>query len=154
MKASDRVNRLCDMTDEEFFAAFEDGTLPSELWTHAAHVRAAFLIAVRTTWDEALDSIRSRIQAYNAATDTPEAIDRGYHETITQAFMRLIYVANLRTGPHATAEAFCQRHPELMEKRALLAYYSRERLMTWEAKRNFVEPDLQPLPIAEARPNL
>jgi len=25
-------------------------------------------------------------------------------------------------------------------------FYSRERIMTWEAKRAFVEPDLMPLP--------
>ncbi|PQO40945.1 hypothetical protein [Blastopirellula marina] len=139
------------MTDDEFLATFEKCTLPSEQWTHAAHVRAAFLIANQSSWSEALSSIRSRIQAYNAATDTPEAIDRGYHETITQAFMRLVYAANLQTGPHATAEQFCQRHPELLEKRALFAYYSRDRLMTWEAKREFIEPDLQPLPIVEIR---
>lgn len=139
------------MTDDEFLTAFEECTLPSELWTHAAHVRAAFLISAQSPWDVALGTIRSRIQAYNAATDTPEAIDRGYHETITQAFMRLVYAANLQTGPHATAEQFCRQHPELLEKRALLAYYSRERLMTWDAKRDFIEPDLQPLPSIKLR---
>lgn len=139
------------MTDDEFLTAFTDCSLPPEAWTHAAHIRAAFLICRQARWDEALDSMRAKIQAYNAATNTPEAIDRGYHETITQAFVRLVYVANLRTGPHTTAEAFSAEHPELMQKRALLNYYSRERLMTWEAKRAFVEPDLQPLPIAPSR---
>ncbi|RCS42195.1 hypothetical protein DTL42_20410 [Bremerella cremea] len=137
------------MTDEEFLAAFEACTLPPELWTHTAHVRAAFLLAREGTWVEALQAIRSRIQAYNAATNTPEAIDRGYHETITQAFMRLVYAANLRTGPHATFEAFCLQHPELLEKGALRTYYSRERLMTWEAKRDFFAPDLCPLPLVD-----
>lgn len=137
------------MTDEAFLAAFEKALLPHEAWTHAAHVRAGYLVCREATWEVALQTIRQRIQNLNAATHTPEAIDRGYHETITQAFLRLIFAANLRTGPHETSADFCERHPELMDKKALRPYYSREHLMTWDAKRAFVEPDLRPLPPVE-----
>ena len=134
------------MTDDQFLKAFEDGSLPFEQWTHQAHVRVAFLYASRYDLPSAIDQMRSGIQAYNKATDTPEAIDRGYHETITLAFMRLIFAANLQSGPHATSDEFCAVHPELLTKKALMAFYSKKRIMTWEAKRGFIEPDLQPLP--------
>lgn len=90
--------------------------------------------------------MRRGIQAYNKATDTPESIDRGYHETITQAFMRLVYAAHRRTGPYPSSEKFCDAHPELLSKYVLQTFYSRERLMTAEAKAGFIEPDLRPLP--------
>lgn len=134
------------MTDDEFLSAFEQGTLPAEAWTHAAHVRAGFLICREASWDIALQTIRQRIQHLNAVTNTPEAIDRGYHETITQAFLRLIFAANLRTGPYTSSAHFCEMHPELMDKKVLRQFYSREQIMTWEVKRAFVEPDLRPLP--------
>lgn len=134
------------MNDEAFLSAFETCTIPPEAWTHAAHVRAAVLIASQNTWEDAVRVIRLRIQAYNAATDTPEELERGYHETMTHAFMRLIYAAYQQDECFTTTEAFQERHPELMEKKAILRYYSRERILTWDAKQRFVPPDVQPLP--------
>lgn len=134
------------MSDDELLAAFEKCTLPHDQWTHLAHVRVAYLYTNRNVFETALEIVRTRIQAYNNATDTPEAIDRGYHETITRAFMTLIFAANQLTGPHESSIAFCNAHPELMTKLFLRKYYSSEHIMTWEAKRDFVEPDLCPLP--------
>ena len=87
------------------------------------------------------------IKAYNKATDTPEAIDNSYHETITQAYVRLVFAANLQTGPHESSEEFSEMHPELLKKQALLNYYSREGIMAMDAKVEFIEPDLCSLPI-------
>lgn len=136
------------MNDDEFLAAFEDCSLPFEQWTHRAHVRVAYLYSSRHDLESAIDRMRAGIKAYNKATDTPEAIDRGYHETITQAFMRLVFTANLQSGPHESSDAFCEAHPELLAKQALLTFYSRDRIMSWEAKQAFMEPDLMPLQVS------
>ena len=135
------------MTDDQLLAAFENCTLPFGHWNHRAHVRIAYQYASRYDLDAAVDKMRCGVQAYNAVNKVPEAIDQGYHETVTQAFMRLIAAANRQTGPHQSADKFCRRHPGLLDKRAVLQFYSRERIMTWEAKSTFVEPDLCPLPI-------
>jgi hypothetical protein len=67
---------------------------------------------------------------------------KGYHETMTQAWVRLVHLALERSGAAESADAFCDQQPQLMQKTTLQMFYSRERLMTWEAKREFVEPDL------------
>ena len=134
------------MNDADLLTAFEDCSLPIEQWTHRTHVRVAYLFASTHDFASAVDRMREKIKAYNKATDTPEEIDRGYHETITQAFMRLVFAANLQTGPHGSSDDFCDSHPELLTKQAVLSYYSRERIMTRVAKTGFVEPDLCPLP--------
>lgn len=90
--------------------------------------------------------MRASIQRFNTATQTPEAIDRGYHETVTQAWLRLIAAALASDSAPRTSKAFLDAHLELGEKRVLRQFYSRERLMAREAKRGFVEPDLAPLP--------
>lgn len=141
------------MTDDEFLTAFENCTLPIEQWTHDAHVQVAFLYASRLDLKSATDRMRASVKAYNKATRTPEAIDRGYHETITQAFMRLVFTAIQKTGPHGTSHEFCRTHPELLNKYVLGNHYSRERLMTWEAKAQFVEPDRIALPATESAPD-
>jgi len=134
------------MTDEQFLTAFEACTLPPQQWNHHAHVRAAVLFASRFAWEDAVAEIRSRIQAYNVATETPEELGRGYHETLTLAFMRLVYSAYQDDGIFTTAAAFMQRHPQLLDKKVILQYYSRERIITWCAKQEFVPPDIHPLP--------
>ena len=98
----------------------------------------------------ALPLVRARIQALNAAHGTPETIARGYHETITAAYLRLIAAAladDRAVGETSDdSHAFLARHPKLAVRERLLDYYSRERLFSPEAKRGFAQPDRQPLP--------
>ena len=133
------------LPDEELLSAFEECSLPYDDWNHRAHVRVAWMYADRHDLPAALTCIRDGIKKYNKATDTPEAIDRGYHETITRAFMTLVFHANTRTRPHRSSSDFCNAHPELLSKHLLRHYYSRERIMSWQAKSQFVEPDRQEL---------
>lgn len=140
------------MTDDEFLGAFERAAIPAPQWTHAAHVRMAYLYARRFGFDLALDHTRRGINALNgshvAAGFKPRV---GYHETITAAWLRLIVGALRAADAHKDAPAaswaeFSSRHPHLLDPDALLRHYSRERLMSPAAKAAFIEPDLAPLP--------
>ena len=133
------------MDDASLLSAFEDCSYPFSEWNHRAHVRVAFLFLARHEPDEAMDRMRSGIRAYNAAHHVPEGPRSGYHETTTQAFMRLIHAAMQADSARADSEAFCAAHPELMTRQVLLQYYSRECILSIEAKSRFVEPDLAPL---------
>lgn len=140
------------MNDAELLAAFEGCSLPDELWDHRAHVRVASMYSSRFSLQEANDRMRSGIKAYQRARKITDALERGYHETLTLAFMQLVYVAVRQTGPHASSLEFCEAHPELLDKRILRRFYSKEQITTWQAKAEFVEPDLAPLPEVEPMP--
>jgi hypothetical protein len=134
------------MTDQ-LAAAFCERTLPKGQWTHEAHLRVGLWHVLRHPADRALDLLRERISAYNVATETANTDDAGYHETITRFFVTRIsqFVAAAdRTRPidDLAAELILL----LGDARAPLEFYSRERLMSVEARRGWVEPDLQPLP--------
>jgi len=134
------------MDDATLLTEFEACTLPLAQWTHRAHLRVAYLYLRNHRLEEAMERMREGIQRFNAANHIPEAVDRGYHETVTQAWLRLI-AAEMAPGNAALdAEGFLDAYPHLGVKRVLLQHYSRERIMSWEAKREFVEPDLAPLP--------
>lgn len=60
--------------------------------------------------------------------------------------MRLVFAANIQTGPRGSSDEFCKAHPELLSKHDLRSFYSRDRIMTMQEKVEFVEPGLQPLP--------
>jgi hypothetical protein len=109
-------------------------------------LRVAYLYLRQYPFAEALDKVRAAIKHYNAATNTPEALERGYHETMTRAWMRLVHFTLAANGAAATSEEFLDRHPELCSPKALNNFYSRERLISWQAKAGFVEPDIAPLP--------
>jgi len=139
------MNADAEIQDADLIAAFERSLLPPHAWNHRAHVRVTYIYASQDGLEAALARMRIGINALNAAHRVPEAVDRGYHETITVAFMRLI-VAACRQQPFQSSAEFCEAHPELMSKSALLVHYSRERLMSLAAKTTFVEPDLKTLP--------
>ena len=132
--------------DEAFLKAFEDCTLPFAEWRHRAHLKVAYLYLRQLPFDEALTKVRANIKRYNAATNTPEELERGYHETITVAWLRLIYFTLCEYGPAASADEFLEREPQLLNKKALLLFYSRSQLISWRGKAEFVEPDLAPFP--------
>lgn len=132
--------------DDQFLVEFEACRWPLEQWHHQQHVKAAYLYLCRYPFDAAMDRIRERIKAHNAAHNVPEGPAAGYHETMTQAWMRLVYLTLCEYGPAETADIFYEQHPQLSQKKVLRFFYSRDLFMSPQAKAEFVEPDLAPLP--------
>ncbi|QJW97087.1 hypothetical protein [Frigoriglobus tundricola] len=146
------------MTDDEFLLAFETCTLARADWTHAAHVRMAWLYLTRSLGAAAaLDRVRPGIQKLNAefvrqlhlrgltVPHDPRGLN-GYHETITTAFVTVI-AARTRAGEDF--DTFRERNPDLFDRTfpSLLKHYSPERLYSAAAKAAFIAPDLAPLPV-------
>jgi hypothetical protein len=136
-------------TDADFLRAFEARAIPLEAWTHRCHVRMAYLYLRDHGLEGGLTRIRDGIQALNAShgDKIPEGqLDRGYHETMTVAWARIIAATIRKWGGEADFEAFIAIHPHLLQRTLMRLFYSRERMMTWEAKGAFAEPDLLALP--------
>lgn len=128
--------------EEKFLCAFENCTLPPTEWTHAAHIRMAWLCLRADDFEDALSRIRTGIRRYNE-----KVLDKlaEYHETVTVAFAWLIAS---RIDQDETWEEFAGRNEVLFARRppVLAAYYSAGKLGSVEARTRFVEPDLRPLP--------
>jgi hypothetical protein len=133
-------------SDDAHLRRFEDQSLPLEHWHHRAHLKVAYLYLSRFPFDEALDKLRSGIRAYNAAQGIADTPTGGYHETMTCAWCQLVHATLCQSGPAASADAFFDTQTQLNDKRALLLFYSRDRIMSAEAKSAFIPPDLAPLP--------
>jgi hypothetical protein len=140
------------LPDEAFIRAFEDCTLPFEQWKHRAHIKVAYLYLRRWPYAEALERVRASIKRYNATTNTPESLERGYHETMTVAWMRLVHFTLCEYGPAPSAEEFLEAQEHLLNRKALRFFYSRDRIISWQAKAEFVEPDLVPFPQSRKSP--
>lgn len=132
--------------DQQLLCQFENCSLPKEQWTHTAHVRVAYLYLRGQNVEDVINTMRAGIKALNAAHGTLDTPTGGYHETITQAWVRVI--ASLLTNGSAdeSSEAFIQRHMPLGHSNLLGQFYSKELLMSVKARAEFVEPDLTRLP--------
>ena len=137
---------LSDADIERIALGVVDRTLPKPEWTHAAHFAAALWVLRRPDMDAARD-MPGLIRAYNTATGVPNTDTEGYHETITQASLRAAR-AHLAARPGARLSECLERLLAGPCGRSdwLLAYWTRARLFTAEARRTWVEPDVQPLP--------
>lgn len=140
--------------DDRFIADFESGRWPLDQWRHREHIKVAYLYLCKYPFETAMSWMRERIKAYNAAHHVPDLPTRGYHETMTQVWMQLIYVTICEYGRAETADLFYDQNPQLAEKRVLRLFYSRDLLMSPRAKTEFVEPDLAPLPRSKNQPTL
>jgi hypothetical protein len=137
-------------TDEEIAAigaGLLDRTLPKSQWTHAAHFAAAlWLISRRQDLDAARD-MPGFIRSYNESTGVANTDSGGYHETITQASIR----AARGFISRAPQRSLCDTCNALLaspfgKSDWLLTYWSRDRLFSVQARRFWVDPNLQPLP--------
>lgn len=124
------------------------GVLPKEAWTHRAHLAVAvWVIAERPDIVPARD-MPAIIRAYNAASGTANTDTGGYHETITQASLRMV-AAFLSAQPAGTpAYTVCNAlfDSRYGDKDWLLSHWSRDVLFSVAARRGWVEPDKAPLP--------
>ena len=88
------------------------------------------------------------IRAYNQSVGRVNDDSGGYHETITQASLRAlrgVLEANPADMPiYRIVNALMAS--SLGNPNWLLEYWSRDRLMSVEARRQWQEPDLKPLP--------
>ena len=127
---------------------FSARTLPRVEWTHAAHFAAAlWLMRYRPDLD-ARREMPHMIRAYNESVGRINDDSGGYHETITQASLRAlrgVLDANAAEMPiYQIVNALMAS--SLGNPNWLLEYWSQDRLMSVEARRLWLEPDLKPLP--------
>lgn len=134
--------------DDAFLRAFEAQQLPATAWDHHAHVRVAYLYLRVMPLADALAKLRHGILALNRSHGLVEGPDRGYHETITAAWARLIASTIASYGPQDTFAAFAAEHPHLLCRTTLRLFYSRAHISSPTARHTIVAPDLAALPEA------
>jgi len=123
-------------------------TLARPEWTHEAHLAACLYIAA-----ERLDLVPERdlprlIRRFNESVGGVNSDSEGYHETITQCFIRAVRVYLERVDPALPLVAkvnglLCS---EEGRRDWPLCFYDPKTLFSREARLGWVEPDVAKLP--------
>jgi hypothetical protein len=122
-------------------------TLPKAEWTHEAHLATcAWLILERPDILPERD-LPGLIRRYNESVGGVNSDTEGYHETITQLYIRGVRAALARTeGASLVERVNAVLRAEEGRRDWPLLFYSRERLFSVEARRAWVAPDRLNLP--------
>jgi hypothetical protein len=122
--------------------------LAHEEWTHEAHLAATTYLLLRRP-DIGLDQeLPGIIRRFNESVGGVNSDTAGYHETITRSFLHGV---RLFLGEGDAKEPLHELVNELLlspmgRRDWPLRFYSRERLFSVEARRNFIKPDIAALP--------
>ena len=132
---------------ETFIVAFEGRSLPKVHWTHQAHLIVALWYNLRHGADEALNIVRDRIKRYNEAVGTQNTATSGYHETITIFYMWAVRKFIESASPEASLVELANDliRGKCAARSFPFEYYSRDLLLSSEARAIWIEPDLKEL---------
>jgi hypothetical protein len=131
----------------EVVDGFRNRTLPAPRWTHQAHLTVGLWHVLNRPADTVLDEIRRGIIAYNEAVGTPNSDTRGYHETVTAFYVWAIrrYLREAAARPALLELTNRLLVSPFASKSYPFEFYSRERLLSVDARHAWLGPDLRPL---------
>jgi len=118
---------------------FEGCQFKLEEFTHARHLTVAVWYLLHFDAYDALVRMRTSLQTFIAQHGR-----QGYHETITRFWMELIgNYLNEVSEDVSLIDRVNRVIARFGSKDILFEYYTRERVMSEKAKREWVEPDLK-----------
>jgi hypothetical protein len=123
-------------------------TLPREAWTHEAHLAATTYLLLKRPDVDLDEDLPDIIRSYNESVGGMNNDNEGYHDTITRVFLAGVRLFLSDANPKESLH-------EVVNKLLLtpvgrrdwpLRFYSRDRLLSVEARRAFIAPDLAGFP--------
>lgn len=118
---------------------FESCTYRPEEFTHARHLTVASWYLARYSAEEALLRMQEGLRRFLVH----HGKTMGYHETITRFWLELLGEALRQAPAGSLSERINEIAARFSDKNVLFLYYTRERVMSDEARERWVEPDLR-----------
>lgn len=127
-------------------------TLERSEWTHEAHIAGCCWLLVERPDILPERDLPALIRRFNESVGGVNSDTEGYHETITQAYIRAVRAFLARSDaalPLAEKVNTLLKAPE-GRRDWPLRFYTRARLFSKEARLGWVEPDLAVQPVSRA----
>ena len=123
-------------------------SLPKAEWTHEAHLAATTYLLLDHPEIDLDTALPGLIRAYNESVGGVNDDTQGYHDTITRAYLHGVRLFLSEANPAAPINDLINDllHSPMGRRDWPLRFWSKDRLMSVEARRGWVEPDLAVLP--------
>ena len=124
---------------------FDAATLPSWAWTHEAHLICGLSVLSRFGIENAPAEMRKRILKYNESIGKINSDTSGYHETVTFFWLKAVWERLSVDGKinfdQATLDELLSSI-DLANRNLFLQAYSEKLILSTEARKTYVKPDL------------
>jgi hypothetical protein len=129
--------------DERFLAEFEAGQIANDSFHHRDHLRLAWIKIRRLGLERASDAVGGAIREFASRHGRADR----YHDTMTRFWLRVVALG-INRHRSLPFDDLLAAEPHLLDKNLPFRHWSRERMASDEARRQWVEPDLGPIPAA------
>ena len=129
--------------DHEFKEQFETCKLPVSGFNHRAHLRLAYIYLTENNDETAYQLMRGSLHGFleHNGVDLSK-----FHETITRAWLLAVRHFMEKDSGAESANSFIDCNPKMLDKDIMMTHYSAEVLFSNEARKDFVAPNLDPIP--------
>ncbi|MCX2718603.1 hypothetical protein [Lentiprolixibacter aurantiacus] len=129
------------LSDEEFKRQFANCTLPSEVFSHEAHLRLAWLYLSEYNVEKTEVIIQDQLKKYVACFGAEDK----YHVTLTVAAIRIVNHFISRSASDNFTD-FIVEFPQLKTgfRELIASHYGFDIYASEKARLNYIEPDLLP----------
>ena len=123
-------------------------TLPRPEWTHEAHLAATTYLLLKHAEIDLDATLPGMIRAYNERVGGVNDDTQGYHDTITRAFLHGVRLFLSEADRAAPIDDLVNDllHSPMGQRDWPLRFWSKDRLMSVEARRGYLPPDIAALP--------
>ena len=136
---------LLSPDDEEFRVQFESCEFPAADFNHREHLRLAYIYLVENDNDTDTASQLMREAIHGFLKHLGVGLGK-YHETITRAWVLAVRHFMEATPESESAASFIEQNPVMLDTKIMMTHYSAELLFSDEARAEFVQPNLDPIP--------
>lgn len=137
------MTNFTSAADRDFAIRLESLEWSPADFSHELHVRLAYVYLSRASQEEAVQAMRTWTFRYLAHHDIDPS---KYNETLTRAWMLAVRHFMVRTPGSRSSEDFVAQNPQILDSRIMMTHYTKDLLWSEAARRDFVEPDLDPIP--------
>jgi hypothetical protein len=109
---------------------------------HREHLELAWTYLDHHAMDDAVSAVIAGIRHLARRHGDEDK----YHETITRAWLHFVAVHRQRWEAQSF-EAFIERNPDLLDRKLIEHFYSRELMLSTPARAAWLRPDLHQLPV-------
>ena len=138
------MKHLLSAEDREFKNLVESCEFPVSEFDHRAHIRLAYVYLAGSSTSESVHLVRDALTALlrHAGVDPSQK----YHETLTEAWVLAVNHFMKNTDNSQSADDFIEKNTVMLDSKIMMTHYSAEILFSDEARKAFVEPNLDPIP--------
>jgi hypothetical protein len=138
------MKHLTSNADQDFKRQVEACEFPVPNFDHRAHIRLAYVYLAENKAGVSVRLMRDALTGLLRHIGVDPA--QKYHETLTEAWILAVHHFMNKTANSVSADDFIEQNPVLLDSKIMLSHYSAEVLFSDDARRAFVEPDLDPIP--------